>query len=216
MPFCLINWVSPFSQRVLNVAGLCPRLEETPGGFIWRHLFLPCWSPFWSSWTNRLLLWSSTGRSTSLRFIRNQTLFLSFLVLLFFSPDLCKVRRVRENVCVTGNKSDRYCELFKEGHKAWKVLLIIKRENYGLSPTNEDCWPIGKALSQPQLMAVCTDWNVNGLIIVPVFSALLLKESHMSQVGPEGHRDNKLQPVWACLMLTTYEPQSGRHKGSTH
>lgn len=68
-----------------------------------------------------------------------------------------KSKRVKENVCVKENKSDQYCRLFKEGHKALKLFLIIKKENYGLFSTNEDHWPIGEALSLPQLMAVCTD-----------------------------------------------------------
>ena len=61
----------PHSQQVLTGAGLCPHLEETPGGFTWRQLSLPCWSPYWSSWTSKLLPWSSTGRSTCWRWIRN-------------------------------------------------------------------------------------------------------------------------------------------------
>lgn len=47
---------SPYSQQVQTEAGLWPHLEETPGGFIWRLLFLPFWSPSCSLWTNRLLL----------------------------------------------------------------------------------------------------------------------------------------------------------------
>lgn len=55
------------SQQVLRGAGLCPPSAETPGGFTWSRLFLPCWSPSWYSWISRSQLWSSTGRSTSWR-----------------------------------------------------------------------------------------------------------------------------------------------------
>lgn len=58
--------------------------------------------------------------------------------------------------------------------------------------------------------------NVNGFIIVLMLFTLLLKESHMSEVGLKGHRDNKLQSIWTCLMLANYEFQTVGVRKAAH
>lgn len=67
-----------YSPQVHIEAGLFLLLEGTLGGCTWQPHFPLCWSLFWYLWTNKSLLWLSTGKSTNSRLVHPPKSFLNF------------------------------------------------------------------------------------------------------------------------------------------